>query len=466
MISLTKSVRHLALLLATCFVILILHLTYIQVLKGEELYLNPLNPRLQLLEGKTWRGQIVDQQGEVLARSYPFQDYFRREYPLGPAGAHVIGYISSRLGLSGLEATYDGELLGLVGWQGFINKVRGLKGVPRRGNSLVLTLDASLQQLAFRLLAGYRGAVIALNPQTGEVLALASSPSFDPHFVEKEWDYLHDPRQGSPLLNRALQGLYPPGSTMKLVTAAAALGKNPDLGERRFYCPGYIEIEGRKLTCPQVHGNINFNEALMYSCNVTFAQLALEIGAEEFERAAANFGFNQKLDFDLDLAISRVPAAEKLNLNALAEAAIGQGEILVTPLQMALVAATIANNGWLMRPYMVTRVEDEKGSIIKVTRPRLLKVAISPVVAQALKGAMVDTVKAGTGQSAAIPGIKVGGKTGSAQNPQGRAHSWFVGFAPADNPQIAVAVVVENAGAGGAVAAPIAGKIMAKVLGR
>lgn len=466
MIPLLKSVRHLVLLLSSFFIILILHLTYIQVLKGEELYLNPLNPRLRLLEEKTWRGQIVDRQGEILARSYPFQEHFRREYPLGPAGAHVIGYVSSRLGMSGLEATYDGELLGLVGWQGFINKGRGLKDMPRRGNNLVLTLDASLQQLAFRLLAGYRGTVIALNPQTGEVLALASSPSFDPHSLEKEWDYVNDPRQGSPLLNRALQGLYPPGSTMKLVTGVAALDKSPGIQERRFYCPGYLEIEGRKLTCPQVHGNINFNEALMYSCNVTFAQLALEIGAEEFQRAAYNFAFNQKLNFDLDLAISRFPATVKLNPNALAEAAIGQGEMLVTPFQMALVAAAIANNGLLMQPYLVARVEDAKGSTVKVTRPRLLKVAISPAVAQVLKNAMVDTVKAGTGQSAALPGIKVGGKTGSAQNPQGRAHSWFVGFAPADNPQIAVAVIIENAGAGGAVAAPIAGKIMAKVLGR
>ncbi|MGI9952341.1 penicillin-binding transpeptidase domain-containing protein [Moorellaceae bacterium AZ2] len=462
-----KPVRLLAFVLTSLFLVLILHLTYIQVLKGEELYLNPLNPRLRLLEERTWRGQITGRHGEVWARTYVSQGRLHREYPLGAAAAHVVGYASPRFGMSGLEASYNGQLLGLVGWQGVLNQWRELQNTARRGNNLVLTLDASLQQLAFHLLKGYRGAVVALNPQTGEVLALASSPSFDPDTIEEAWDHLNDPRQGSPLLlNRALQGLYPPGSTLKLVTAAAALGEDPSISRRRFYCPGYIEIEGRKLTCPQVHGNINFNEALMFSCNVTFAQLALEVGGEAFERAAINFAFDQKLYFDLNVATSRVPATVKSNPNALAEGAIGQGEVLVTPFQMALVAAAVANNGRLMQPYMVARVEDEKGVALKVTRPRLLKLAADPAVALTIKEAMVATVEEGTGQGARIPGVRVGGKTGSAQNPQGRAHSWFVGFAPAETPQVAVAVIVENAGAGGAVAAPIGGQIMAKVLGR
>lgn len=461
-----QAVRHLALVWCCALLLLILNLTYIQVWRSEDLSLNPLNPRLRMLEEKTWRGQILDRRGQVLARSYPFQGGFRREYTLGPAGAHIVGYVSPRLGTAGLEAAYNRELLGLSGWPALVNRVRELQGSPRRGNNLVLSLDASLQQLAFSALAGYRGAVVALNPQTGGVLALASSPSFNPETVEEEWESLNDPRRESPLLDRALQGLYPPGSTMKLVTGAAALRHNPGIRERRFYCPGYIEIEGRRLTCPQVHGNINFNEALMYSCNVAFAQLALETGAGEWVKAAQDFGFTQKLSFDLDLAVSRLPEVSQLNPNALAEAAIGQGEMLVTPFQMALVAAAIANNGLLMQPYTVDRVEDPEGGTVKVTRPQLLRVSTSPGIAQVLKQAMVEAVKAGTARSAAIPGVPVGGKTGSAQNPQGRTHSWFVGFAPADNPQVAVAVVVENAGAGGAVAAPIAGRIMAKVLGR
>ncbi|GFN24010.1 peptidoglycan D,D-transpeptidase FtsI family protein [Thermanaeromonas sp. C210] len=461
-----KPVRLLALVLSSLFLLLILHLTYIQVLKGEELYLNPFNPRLRLLEEKTWRGQISGRHGEVWARTYVTGGRLQREYPLGAAAAHVVGYASPRLGMSGLEAGYNGELLGLTGWQGVLNRWRELQNTVRHGNNLVLTLDASLQQLAFQLLKGYRGAVVALNPQTGEVLALASSPSFDPHGIENAWDQLNDARQGSPLLNRALQGLYPPGSTLKLITAAAALGEDYGISRREFYCPGHIEIEGRKLTCPRVHGNINFNEALMFSCNVTFAQLALEAGAEAFERAARNFALGQELDFDLNVASSRFPATVRSNPNALAEAAIGQGEFVATPLHMALVAAALANNGRLMQPFMVARVEDEKGAVLKVTRPRLLKLAADPAVALIIKEAMVATVEEGTGQSARIPGIRVAGKTGSAQNPQGRAHSWFVGFAPAEAPQVAVAVIVENAGAGGAVAAPIGGQIMAKVLGR
>ncbi|HBT46970.1 MAG TPA: hypothetical protein DEA73_03675 [Peptococcaceae bacterium] len=461
-----KQVRLLALVLSCLFLLLIAHLTYLQALKGEELYLNPLNPRLRLLEEKTWRGRITGREGEVWARTYLAGERLQREYPLGAAAAHVVGYASPRLGMTGLEATYNGELLGLTGWQGVVNRWREFQNGVRRGNNLVLTLDVSLQRLAFRLLQGYRGAVVALNPKTGEILALVSSPSFEPARIENAWEELNDPRQGSPLLNRALQGLYPPGSTLKLITAAAALAKEPGVSQREFHCPGYIEIEGRKLTCPRVHGNINFNEALMFSCNVAFAQLALEAGWEAWEGAARSFALGQKLDFELNVASSRLPVTAKGNPNALAESAIGQGEVVVTPLQMALVAAAVANDGRLMQPFMVARIEDDKGAALKVTRPRLLKLAVDPEVARVIKEAMVATVEEGTGQSAGIPGVRVAGKTGSAQNPQGKAHSWFVGFAPAEAPRVAVAVIVENAGAGGAVAAPIGGQIMASVLGR
>ncbi|SMB94665.1 cell elongation-specific peptidoglycan D,D-transpeptidase [Thermanaeromonas toyohensis ToBE] len=461
-----KHVRHLALTLMAMFFVLILHLTYLQVLKAEGLYLHPLNPRLKLLEEKTLRGDILDREGRVLARSSSFQGRVNREYPLGRAAAHVIGYASPRLGTSGLEAAYDGELLGLVGSLSYLNEFRRLQGLPRKGYGLLLTLDAELQRLAFQLLEGYRGAVVALNPRTGEVLALASSPSFDPQSVEEQWELLQDPRQGSPFLNRAIQGLYPPGSTMKLVVAAAALERNFRIAESRFYCPGYIEIEGRRLTCPQVHGNINFRETLMYSCNVTFAQLALEVGPVSLKKAADNFGFNQALSFDLPVVVSQAPFMEDSDANLLAEGAIGQGKVLATPWQMALVAAAIANKGLLMKPFLVAKVIGDEGEVVKQTQPRLARVATTPNIAQVIKEAMVATVEEGTGRSARLQGLKVAGKTGSAQNPQGKAHSWFIGFAPADNPQIAVSVIMENAGAGAEAAAPVAREIIAKALRR
>lgn len=461
-----QHVKHLALTLIVMFFILILHLTYLQVLKADELYLNPLNLRLKLLEEKTLRGDILDREGRVLARSSSFQGRFIREYPLGKAAAHVIGYATFRLGTSGLEAAYNRELLGLVGSLSYLNEFRRIQDLPRKGYSLGLTLDAELQRLAFQLLEGHRGAVVALNPNTGEILALASSPSFEPQIVEEQWELLQDPRQGSPFLNRAIQGLYPPGSTMKLVVAAAALEKNLNIAEKRFYCPGYIEIEGRRLTCPQVHGNINFREALMYSCNVAFAQLALEVGPLTLKKAADNFGFNQALSFDLPVATSLAPFTEDNDTNLLAEGAIGQGKVLATPWQMGLVAAAIANEGLLMRPFLVARIINDEEKIIKETPPRLARVVTSPSIARIIKGAMVATVEDGTGRSAKIPGIKVAGKTGSAQNPQGKAHSWFIGFAPAETPQVAVSVIMENAGAGAEAAAPVAREIIAKALRR
>lgn len=461
-----KYVKHLAFTSMVMFFILILHLTYLQVLKADELYLNPLNPRLKLLEEEALRGDILDREGRVLARSSPTQGRPVREYPLGKAAAHLTGYATPRLGTSGLEAAYNGELLGLKGSLSYFNEFRRLQGLPRKGYSLGLTLDAELQRLAFQLLEGYRGAVVALNPRTGEILAMASSPSFDPQTIEEQWELLQDPRQGSPLLNRAIQGLYPPGSTMKLVVATAALEGNLNVAERRFYCPGYIEIEGRRLTCPRVHGNINFREALMYSCNVAFAQLALEVGPSALKKAADNFGFNQEPSFDLPVATSLAPFAEEDDANSVAEGAIGQGKVLATPWQMALVAAAIANEGLLMRPFLVARIMNDGGEVIKETRPRLARVVTSPSIASIIKGAMIFTVEEGTGRTARIPGIKVAGKTGSAQNPQGKAHSWFIAFAPAEKPQIAVSVIMENAGAGAEAAAPVAREIIAKALRR
>ncbi|MCG0276920.1 MAG: cell division protein FtsI [Thermanaeromonas sp.] len=461
-----RYVRHLALAMVAMFFILLLHLTYLQVLKAHELYLHPLNPRLKLVEEKTLRGSMLDREGKVLARTNYSPGRPVREYPLGRAAAHITGYTSPKLGMSGLEAAYNGELLGLRGSLGYLNEFRQLQGMLRKGYSLGLTLDAELQRFAFRLLEGYRGAAVALNPRTGEILAMASSPSFEPQNIEEQWELLQDPRQGSPLLNRAIQGLYPPGSTMKLVVAIAALERNLNIAERRFYCPGYIEIEGRRLTCPRVHGNINFREALMYSCNVAFAQLAMEVGPTALKEVADNLGFNQDPDFDLPVATSLAPFTEDSDANLLAEGAIGQGKVLATPWQMAMVAAAIANEGLLMRPFLVAKIINDKEEVTREVTPRLARVVTSPSIASIVRGAMVSVVEEGTGQTAGIPGIRVAGKTGSAQNPQGKAHSWFVAFAPAENPRIAVSVVMENAGAGAEAAAPVAREIIAKALRR
>lgn len=411
------------------------------------------------------RGVITDRQGKILARTVKEKEGLRREYPLGEAAAQVIGYASNRFGSSGLEAAYAGELLGIKGWARFKNLAAQLAGRQPRGADLSLTLDADLQDLAYRLLAGRRGAIVALDPRTGAVLALASSPSFNPNNLAGEMARIAARPGGSPLLNRAIQGVYPPGSTLKPVTAAAALGANTAVAGGKFVCPGFLEVNGRRLHCPHPHGTVDFSQAMMYSCNVTFAKMALEVGGENFVRTAESFGFNQEIPLELPVLPGRLPPSSKLNANELAEIAIGQGEVTTTPLHMALIAAAIANDGLMMRPFIVESVKAFNGRVIWQVKPRVWRVTTGAEVAKIIRRAMEAVVARGTGQAAELPGVRVAGKTGSAQNPQGKAHAWFIGFAPVEAPRAAVAVIIENGGAGGEVAAPLAREVLAKAIG-
>ncbi len=459
-----NNVRYLATAVSAVFIILAVYLTYIQAVAGEGLYLNPLNPRLVLLEKNIQRGTIYDRYGQTIARTVGTEGHFQRQYPYGSATAQTVGYVSERYGSSGLEASYAGHLLGFTGAQRFFNEGQRLMGQTARGNDLILTLDVQLQQLAVKLLSGRRGAVVALEPATGAVLVLASSPTFDPNRLQENWQGINTPESGSPLLNRAIQGLYPPGSIMKLVTAIAALEDDLGIVKKQFYCPGYLEIEGRKLTCPRAHGHIDFQEAMMYSCNVTFANLALGAGKGKFKQAAELFGFNRVPDFELNVVESQIP--DSFDDNTLVESCIGQGAVLASPLQMALVTAAVANKGIMMQPYLVDKISSATGRILQQVQPKPLQITAGTEVVNIVKNAMVATVTGGTAASVALPGVQVAAKTGSAQNPAGESHAWLVAFAPAEAPQIAVAVVVENAGYGGVAAAPIAREIMAVALRR
>jgi peptidoglycan glycosyltransferase len=372
--------------------------------------------------------------------------------------------VSRRLGKTGLEQAYDSELLGLKGSLLKELEVRwGIRGV--RGNNLYLTLDNRLQQQACDLISPYTGAALVLNPQTGEILALASSPSFNPNpkALESQWDQIRtDP--GDPLLNRATQGLYPPGSTMKIAVACIGLEKDPALPGEAWDCTGQITIQGRILHCWAVHGNVDLESALADSCDTYFAHLGLEIGAADFTRGLQDFGWGAPLSFDLP--VSQIPLYQDSlqDPNGLAESAIGQGRILTTPLYMAMVAGAIGNGGVMMQPYLVQQIKDPDGGTLWQARPRVLRTVTTPQVASIVKQDMVDVVQEGTGTGVNIPGLDVAGKTGSAENPGGAAHSWFVAFAPASSPQVAVAVLVEHGGEGSQVAGPIARQLIQTAL--
>lgn len=425
------------------------------------------------------RGRILDHQGQVLAESRELPAVsetgveVRRVYPHGPAFAHVVGYAHPRFGTAGMEAAANVWLNGgspesLLDW-GELTRQLVTRDKRARGHDLVLTLDAELQQLAYQRLDGRAGAVVMLRPADGAVRVLVSSPSFDPNQVDGSLFRGADP--DARLLNRATDGLYPPGSVFKVVLAAAALdaGSAPELS-----CPAdgfttsrrYPKIRDHEYYSARSagrswrgHGRIGLDQALIDSSNVYFAQLGVLLGHEAFRRTGERFLFNTRILLSDSLSrrqfmrTARIPRIAESDQYGLAQAAIGQGKVLVTPAQMALIAAAVANGGVAMRPRL-TMPRDQS------EQPDALARFMHGASAARLAGMMRRVVSEGTGRGIETPGLAIAGKTGTAQNPFGASHSWFIGFAPADGAArgaaLAVAVLVEHGGYGSATAAPIA----------
>ena len=460
------NVRKLFIVFLLGFLALITQLAYWQIIAAASLQANPANQRAWEVEEEVWRGGIYDRYGEILAASqYNGDNLQSRVYPLGEKAVHIVGYNSRRYGKSGLESSYNGELLGITQEDSIKNLVYSVLGRRKRGQDLILTLDKRLQEVAYKALGSHRGSIVVINPQTGEVLALVSKPSFSPNELKTQWARLNTDKN-SPLLNRATQGLYPPGSILKVLIAAAALEKGSTNQEEIFNCPGYILINGRKLSCyhQEAHGKINLAQAMEVSCNVTFAKLGMRLGShglndylEKMERLG-----NRRVG--IFLAESSLAKGKNLSANGLAERAIGQGEVLTTPFYMASLASAIANHGTLMRPYLVSEIRSSSGKITHKNLPEEGNQVFSSTVAESVAKMMEKVVREGTGKNAQIPSWEIAGKTGTAENPHGKPHAWFIGFAPSQNPQLAIAVVVENGGTGGTVAAPIAREIFLNAL--
>ena len=462
------NIRKLAYFLTGLFVVLIIYLFYLNLWQGPVLANHPYNKRAATQEAMVQRGTISDCHGVVLAKTVTQGGLKKRIYPQGEDFAPLIGFISLRYGHTGLESVYNQELLGINRVSKLKNFINRLARRPLAGNSLILTLDANLQHLARQLLNNQRGAIVALEPKTGAILALASAPGYDPNTIDTEFDLLKkDP--AAPFLNRATQGVYPPGSAFKIITLAGALTYAPEAVQGTYNCTGSIMAEGFRLTDHSVHGEVYFQQALAVSCNTYFARLGLALGQNKFYQNALSFGFNQnpgegdKLWQDIYIP-GKVPLPGQMSKPELASSAIGQGQITVNPLQMALATAGIANAGVIMKPYLLSEVRSPNGGTLEKIAPKRWKTATTPLAAGFVNEAMQAVVEHGTGQAAAIPGLKVAGKTGSAQNPQGKTHAWFIGFAPAENPRVAVAAVVEQKGAGGVIAAPIAREILRAAL--
>ncbi|MBQ7567683.1 hypothetical protein IJT17_02645 [bacterium] len=436
------------------FVVLLLtpliNLVRYQFIEADDILSRPNELRLE--QKQELRGSLLDRRRDVLAYSKGQQ----RVYPLGEAIGSLLGGYS---GDSGLDNMLAAETKPMDVPRGPVDAVRLIRKYDMRGNDVVLTIDSRLQRGIYELLSGYLGAAVLMDTRTGELLALVSRPSFDSNRVREEayWKSLIEQTETAPLVERCLSGRYPPGSTFKTVVMSGALEEGLARPDEMFDCKGSMYVGSFLLNCNATHGQISLCEALAYSCNVAFAELGTRLGVEGIDRWASRFGMMD--DFACVPGSGKAQLASDSAWSASAEAAIGQADLLVSPLHMAVVASVIANRGRLVEPRLVKGTASSDGQWVSQTECREAAEVMSAGTAETVAEAMRLAVSSGTCVNAALPDVLVSGKSGSAENPRGDTHAWFIGYAPSDSPRFACAVVLENAGGGGRYAAPIAGKI-------
>lgn len=463
-------IRKVSIFVALLMAALLVNLTYGAVVRQDPLVENPLNRRVRDAEFSRDRGAILVG-NDAVASSEPSGNSsvpYVRTYTEGDIYAPVTGWFTRIHGVSGLEAEYSTELAGTDSGQSVTRLVDILTGRSPSGANLQTTLDADAQRAAIKALGDSRGGAVALDYTTGAVLALASTPSYDPNSLAtldtnaeiKQWNALLE-ASDEPLKNRVTREVYPPGSTFKLVTAAAAIenGVKPTdtiPSPTSLRLPNSSHSMGNSTNCGGE--TTTLEHALAVSCNTAFGQLGLDLGPSAMRDMAERFGFNQDQTIDIQAAKSRYP--EQADEAQTALSSIGQFEVAASPLQMAQVTATIANDGKMMEPYIVSQVSTRDLQILSSHTPRELSQPISETTAKQLQSMMITTVQEGTGRPARVDGVVVGGKTGTAQSSPDRPnYAWFVGYS--EDPQVAIAVFIEDAGvsnddiSGGRLAAPV-----------
>lgn len=471
-----SAIRHLSVILVGLFVLLIVNLSWIQGLDADAINNHPANVgRAIQREYARERGPLVSADGVTLAESLPSDDElrFQRRYPLGGLTGQVTGYLSVQNGSDFAEKAFNDELLGseaLVTPSSIIDRLEG--DLP--GNTVQLTIDTRVQKVARDRLEGRQGSVVALDPRDGAVIALYSNPTFDPNPLASHdakaagaaFERLNeDPEK--PLLPRAFREIFPPGSTFKIITTVAALASGTATPDTEFPVETELVLPQTRRTLPNFGGERcggTLAESFAKSCNTVFGALALQMGAATMSQAAVGFGFNQDVPFALRAVRSTYPDVAELDQNKpeLAFSGIGQGNVAASPLEMCLTAAAIANSGVIMTPQIAKVVRDPKGNVLETFGARPWLTAANPQTAASVKAMMVDVVRKGTGRPAALDDVQVAGKSGTAQTGrEGASHAWFVAFAPAESPRVAVAVLVEEGGGtGGTVAGPIAADVL------
>ncbi len=457
------------------YLALIGYFCYAVLFYGNRWFSDSYNTRVKLdaKQPQIIPGDILDRNGDKLAwtekktvknrETGKNEDYYTRTYySKASSVAHVVGFHNSEYGRMGVEAFHIYYLMGYN--NSLIERIYQKAFLPQeRGNDVVLTVDRRLQEYISGLVSARKkkSSVVLLNPKTGEILAMVSYPTFDPNNIDKVKD--------DNLVNRATQGLFSPGSIFKLVTAASALENIEDIQQKKFECKGKITIDGQGVQCYQgkAHGELDIHQALSLSCNTFFAELGVELGWKKLLNTGKRFGFNDDFLFeDIKVTPSSLPINYRVQDQELAWSAVGQGKVLVTPLHMAMLAASIGNDGIMMEPKLVYRVIGRNNNIQKQLQPKVYKTVMSHEDAQILQQMMETVVSQGTGKNAQSKKVKIAGKTGTAETGTSNL-AWFIGFAPADDPTLAIAVLIEDLGkgeTGGSEAAPIARKIIEKAV--
>ncbi|HYH71651.1 MAG TPA: penicillin-binding protein 2, partial [Nocardioides sp.] len=454
--------RRVAISVLVLFTLLIINVNYIQVVRSDELRNNSSNTRVLAAEYDRERGSIIVA-GDPIALSVPTDGRLRylRQYPQGGLYAAVTGYYSLIYNNTGLERAENDILSGEDPRLAFRRLADMFTGRDPAGGDVVLTLDPATQTAAMAGLEGVVGAVVALDPTTGAVLALASTPTFDPTLLSshdpqaiRDYSAELDAADPDPRSNQATREIYPPGSVFKVIVSAAALadGYTP---ETVIPAPDLLTLPNSSRTLENFNGSScspteeqSLIDALTISCNTAFAQLGIDLGEEKVREMAEAFGINDER-FTIPLPVVPSTIGEIADDAALGQTSIGQRDVRVTTLQAAMIAAAVANDGRLMTPYLVDQVRAPDLSVIDETSPDEFSQPVSEEIAGQLTEMMISVVENGSGRAAQIDGIEVAGKTGTAQTPDAPDHNWFIGFAPADDPTIAVAVFVRNGGGTG-----------------
>jgi|LFRM01.1.fsa_nt_gb peptidoglycan glycosyltransferase len=467
-------------LLVGLYVALIVYFCYAVLFYGNRWFSDSYNTRVKMdaRQPQIIPGDILDRNGEKLAWTEKKtvrnpdtgkkEDYYTRVYySKASSVAHVVGFHNSEYGRMGVEAFHIYYLMGYN--NSLIERIYQKAFLPQeRGNDVVLTVDRRLQEYVSGLIREKKkkGSVVLLNPKTGEILAMVSYPTFDPNNISKV--------EGDSLVNRTTQGLFPPGSIFKIITTAAAFDNIEDVQQIKFNCQGDVTIGGQTVRCYRgnAHGEVDIRQAFNVSCNTFFARLGVEIGWKKLLATGKRFGFNDDFLFDdIKVTPSSLPLNYRVDDLELAWSAIGQGKVLVTPLHMAMLAASIGNDGIMMEPKLVYQVIGRNKNVQKQLQPEVYKKAISHENASILKKMMETVVLEGTGRNAQSKKVRIAGKTGTAErgsvNSDNSNLAWFIGFAPAADPTLAIAVLIEDVGqgkTGGSEAAPLARKVIEKAV--